>query len=434
MEQISNLSRPPTKNDIKFIYENFLGYETCPDSAVDYFLGMASVGAVLQATIWSDEFRLYYSRTSLWSRNCTATVIRNAINYKRADDNKSFKVLIYGAYGNGNLGDMEQAKYIESVLTCAGVQENCISCTSWLDLSDYDCKSRQIPWLSIIDPSRLCEFDLIIIGGGGLLGTFPLYDIKWIRVLKEIRLPYIIWSLGIDKSSVEDKEHWALYSELFRGAYLCSGRDDVVVSRMRTVREDAFLFIDSIFYRSLESARHGIKSDKNPDGKRIDFILKYPTTDIERRFIKEFKFYFSQRSRSEVGVIFVEIHNPLEFAMVSDFPGSRHVKTMNELQTQLVDAKLCVSMRYHGVAAALKENVPVIGLFQEKMSNIFQTLDLKDNFFPEEDYGRLICNMHDNFLSFILCEHNLHEINKRAKYGQEIMMKHIVSMINAKNS
>ncbi len=91
------------------------------------------------------------------------------------------RVMLWGAYGNGNLGDGAQAMALADLLRPLLPSGTVIAASSWERRGPYDA-----PGGVGLDPDALLPIgqpgtgrvDLLVIGGGGLFGTphFPLHE------------------------------------------------------------------------------------------------------------------------------------------------------------------------------------------------------------------------------------------------------------------
>ena len=96
----------------------------------------------------------------------------------------SKRVLLLGAYANGNIGDMYQADSISGELIAIDPTLHIYSTSPSKRAGRYPSqKHTELPQSAVRDPAVLNSFDLILVGGGGLLAArhAPLPEIEWVN-------------------------------------------------------------------------------------------------------------------------------------------------------------------------------------------------------------------------------------------------------------
>ncbi len=100
--------------------------------------------------------------------------------------NVSESVLI-GAYANGNIGDMYQADAIAGELLSIDPTLEVFSTSPSKRSSNFPSeRHKRLPQSAVRDADMLNSFDLILVGGGGLLAArhAPLPEVEWVRSIR----------------------------------------------------------------------------------------------------------------------------------------------------------------------------------------------------------------------------------------------------------
>lgn len=317
-------------------------------------------------------------------RNAFKHIINSIITAKilrDIQDEKGSKVLLFGAFGNGNMGDAEQARFINDLLKKYQLTGSYhVVATSYLRVDSYDFRGKTLPYSAIMDFNILNKFDLIIIGGGGLLGHphFPLFDVSWVNELVKSKIPYILCAVGFERDLPQYRE---AYSKLISSAEFVSGRDDSTLSTMRTYRNDVSWMLDPILNSILPSNIEKAQSKTN----RIDIVIRpVKEDDVNIDFLKALQEVYRKSSREEIRIIFLEPNLPEEKLLMKQFPEHLVCRSMPELITAVQDAKVGISMRFHGVIGMIGAQIPVIGLSSfPKISNLMTMFCVADQYYHD---------------------------------------------------
>jgi len=128
------------------------------------------------------------------------------------------KILLFGAYGNGNIGDAIQAISLLRVIRSIRQDLEIWAC------SQLPCQfpfpfEYVLPSKHIYNLSLLNQFDLMIIGGGGLLSHphEPLTSEEWQR---SIDVPVSLFGIGAERQVAHECK------TLIKKALYVSGRDE----------------------------------------------------------------------------------------------------------------------------------------------------------------------------------------------------------------
>lgn len=274
-------------------------------------------------------------------------------------------ILLFGAFGNGNLGDRMMAQTVAAKLE----QRENVLCFAYSELTSADYPFPVGRRLSAADmPLNLrimSLFDAMVIGGGGLLSYThePLWDNVWPQTLST---PYGILSCGVG-SPMDER-----LINLVRSARTVSARDEAGRAELAHWREDALLCPDPLL------AFHPMTSDNPTQRKGRLFVLRAPLADWHLQL--------KNHQRPDDAVAIFEAH--VDHSIISTF---EHVATINDSNQFIELAKnfeLVVTERFHGAIFALLARVPVHGILRsthgDKMEALFARLGLEDHLSTEK--------------------------------------------------
>lgn len=286
------------------------------------------------------------------------------------------KVLLFGAFGNGNLGDAYQAMAVrEHVMTCWGLASSQVFATSVLASADYAFPAEQkLGKNALFSPAFLNEFECLVIGGGGLLAHphAPLFDEGWVR---QVQVPIVVLAVGATSSSID--RHRALLNK----AWLVSARDLKSLTAIRTIRDDATLVRDPILAAaSLDALRACDRGTQPPAAPaEVLWVLKHPTNVEETRVLRQLAGILSDATERTHLVIAIEPH--LDRALEEFFPGQVHyANDLTSIAACFEQARLVITMRYHGAIFAAMAGRPSIGYAQEKIRALYSEVGAEGDY------------------------------------------------------
>src|SRR5262249_40464507 len=144
------------------------------------------------------------------------------------------RVLLFGAYGNGNIGDAIQASSLARAINLLRPEIEVWACSALPAPYPFAHQFTLQPD-AILTPAIVNSFDLLILGGGGLFSRphDPLTDPKWQSML---RVPVALIGVGAAEPVASKAEN------LIRKAVYFSCRDDHSIATLRAFgREPAFV-------------------------------------------------------------------------------------------------------------------------------------------------------------------------------------------------
>lgn len=271
------------------------------------------------------------------------------------------QVLIFGAYGNGNLGDVAQ---VASLTRMIGTLRPDIELWAASVMSGrfpfrYD---RTVPAARFFDPDYINRFDMLIIGGGGLFAHphDPLISEEWQRA---IDIPVALVGVGASPEVAERSSH------LIGKSAFVSGRDPVSVDALGMFHPQVEGMIDPVLADMHFTACNPPPLVAGP--RKVLWILK--STDLSG-----FRDILEQVDPVRDTICFLEPH--LDYCLVLRFPDAVPVYDARRLVELIDGADLVVSFRYHGAVFALHRGKPLLGVQEPKIAALLSRYGLDDQF------------------------------------------------------
>jgi hypothetical protein len=259
------------------------------------------------------------------------------------------RVLLFGAYGNGNLGDAIQASSLARAINLLRPEIE-VWASSVLPAPYPFAHQLTLQPDAILAPAIVNSFDLLLIGGGGLLAHphDPLTDPKWQTMLQ---VPVALFGVGAAEPVASKAEN------LIRKAIYVSGRDNHSIATLRKfVREPAFVPDPVLCDASYLNQQEEHSSSRSSSDRNL-WVLKYIETD-------DFWSLCDSLGQSNDTVCFVEPH--IDFRLIERLPNALPVYFVEELIALIDKADLVLSMRYHGCILAMLRGKRVFGIREQK--------------------------------------------------------------------
>src|SRR3954469_2102766 len=279
------------------------------------------------------------------------------------------RVLLIGADANGNIGDMYQADVIASELAEIEHDISVFSVSPEERGHDYptECHSA-LPPETLRDADALNSFDLLLVGGGGLLAS-PHAFVTQLDWLDGVETALCGVSLGCAPGVIEASRAFIERCDKF------SVRDEYSANAVSGVRDDVEIVMDPILVG---------RSQLGGDPVRREHVRGVACVAGRLLPVTE-PFYLDLQARVLTSKADAVISINEETDRRSGFDGvfSRpvhYLRSASELHKLLTARALCVSERYHGCILALRWNVPCFGLALRSRSVTSKITEL---------YGRL---------------------------------------------
>jgi exopolysaccharide biosynthesis predicted pyruvyltransferase EpsI len=295
------------------------------------------------------------------------------INWKT----KKIRILVFGAYGNGNMGDAYQALAIRSHLKkYFNFNDTDIFACSVLESSDYPFPEMQkLPSSSFYNFDLINSFDFLVIGGGGLLAHIhdPLTDENW---YKQVSTPIILLGVGASKKIVLQ------HSSLLEHAIFVSGRDQSSCQAISEIRSDVVLVPDPIISLSEFDILAEFDTPHNLSIPRFDmlWILKYPADENDFKILSAINEMIGENAQHSYSLICIE---PQMDCVLDDlFPNENVIYTysFSELISYINCSSAVFSMRFHGAIFGLLLKKPLFGSSQIKILELFESFNAGGSF------------------------------------------------------
>jgi polysaccharide pyruvyl transferase WcaK-like protein len=285
-------------------------------------------------------------------------------------------LLLFGAYGNGNLGDAYQALAVAQLLKKAWrLEEARLFACSLLSNKEFPYFPNQIlPGRSFLDERVVNDFEALVVGGGGLLAHphEPLLDERWIR---GIHIPIVLLGIGADR------ELALRHRTLLERAWFVSGRDAESVNALRGIRNDASLCPDPLLAAACSvDLMCSDRTDVKPSSprRRFLFVLKYPGERNDEDFIKLVdELLVLGLIDGQIVAIEPDRDRVLERLVVSKV---RYVTDARELNQLISLSTAVATMRYHGAVFGLTQRKRVIGFSQRKIADLLGDWSVRGKF------------------------------------------------------
>jgi polysaccharide pyruvyl transferase WcaK-like protein len=281
----------------------------------------------------------------------------------------SMKVLLIGAYGNGNLGDAYQAVAVQQqMMERYSIPKENIYAASHNNVAGFPfAAERTLTREQLMDPDFVNTFGIVVIGGGGLLShPHPPFVDKdqWIQ---SIQTPIIIHAVGAGRKTLQDCR------TLIRKAVEISGRDEESITVLKEYREDCTHEIDPILAStSLEALEQYDEPLTTQEvGEKIDclWILKYPLNEKDRKDLDHIRSMVAEENNRRHQIVAIEPERDRE--LENWFPGEVHYCTrLKELNQLIRRSEKVISMRYHGAIFGMLNKKRTLGFSQIKIKKI----------------------------------------------------------------
>ena len=271
------------------------------------------------------------------------------------------RILLFGAYGNGNLGDAAQAGALARLVGHA-LGPACCEASSWLDRSAYDAgpARRRAPNV-LLDGEKLAEFAGVLFGGGGLFSPahFPLDQPAWVRWFTGLGIPYGFVGIGATPGVTRAPEVRPAMEELFGRAAFLSIRDATnawSVSAVAPFRSDWFELPDPVLLAGL------LDAPRCPAATRTGTLLVVKAPAPGDTAEEEVLATLATHAADHPATTRVAILEPRRDRGLADaFPSPLlEPAGMEDLLALCGSAERVVSMRLHGAVAAILAGVPVL--------------------------------------------------------------------------
>lgn len=377
------MSDPSTELTAAGVAEGFallLGRPPESDAVVSHYLSMGlDRQQFLQALLGSGEFAERQRQ-----RLAIEALGRPAASWPAKHGEA--RVLLFGAYGNGNLGDAAQAPALAWVLRQMLPGRLSFAATSWQRQAAYALPDGAVLAAdTMLRPDRLeaghdSAARLVAIGGGGLLGAphFPLHDSSWARWFVGRGVPYALLGIGGAVAALREPAWAAAYRTLIEGARFVGGRDEETLAALQTLRPDAAWFPDPVLFWALAQP-----PPPPPAPRPIDLLLipRYPNSPADADCNRVL---LARRAAAGAGerVVVAALEPHLDRHTLRG-ETVEYVADWQGLMALCRQARSVATLRLHGAVAGLAAGCVVHGLVQPKTGALMRSLGVGRWFSPE---------------------------------------------------
>lgn len=259
------------------------------------------------------------------------------------------RLLIFGAYANGNIGDQFQANSVAHHIRRLCPDAQVFATSNSAAGRPYEFETEYVlPEKTIHDPEVVNRFDALIVGGGGLLASVhkPLANPDWVE---RIKCPIMLFALGASR------EVAAKCGAVIRRAETVTARDSFSLEVLQEIRAETTLLNDPI----LMDER--LERDPVAEGKSRLCIIPRKMTEKNEGVYKSLS---RQMVDGDTVVSMFPATDTASGALRALEKPNATIETwkMQELVDAMDNAGYMLSERYHGCILALKRGVPTIGL------------------------------------------------------------------------
>ena len=303
--------------------------------------------------------------------------------------NKKPRILIFGAYGNGNLGDTYQALAVSAHIKSNWLLKDAdIFACSLLINSDYPFpEGQKLASKAILDIDLVNSFDYLVIGGGGLLAHphDPLSDENWV---KRLNVPIILLGVGASIDLLP------LHEALLEHAVYVSARDVESIAAIGSLRKDVIPAPDPILSISSMDTLVELDRTSTSSAKKSDvlWILKHPSNDHDKKILASILTNI-QNDCDKIHTI-VAIEPNLDKVLDDYFKDTQifYIETLSELLNHIKNTSVIFSMRYHGAIFSLLLKCQTFGSSQSKIKELFSVIGAHNAYI---DHADDICRVFD---------------------------------------
>lgn len=282
------------------------------------------------------------------------------------------RVLLIGAYANGNIGDMYQADAIANELLGVDPDLEVFSTSPSKRSSRYPGLRHKILAQSAVrDPEVLNSFDLIVVGGGGLLAArhAPLPEVSWVESIKTT-----MCGLALGCAGEAPAESRAFIERCAR----FSVRDEFSAKAVSAIRSDIEIVPDPIFLGRLSGLEPRLSNKATKGVLWVPGKLVANTLGFYSRLVRE----VYDEKVDAIASFNEETDRQSGFG---EMFGStvRYLHSVEQFTKAFGNRSFGVSERYHGCIMALKMEIPCFGLVlrsdivTSKIAELYRLLGLR---------------------------------------------------------
>jgi polysaccharide pyruvyl transferase WcaK-like protein len=279
------------------------------------------------------------------------------------------KLLCLGAFANGNIGDMYQADAIARLIKSVQSDADVHSVSPSRRNAPYPAQAhRPAKEGAAFDPDYINGFDMLFVGGGGLLASphTPLNDKAWVEA---ITIPICAISLGAAGNAPN-------MSRIFiERCHRFSVRDAFSYEAVKHIRPDASIIMDPILLDTIAKPRPASCRQAGitwVPGKLVLGTEEIWSKAIERTFDRQQDHILSFNPVTDRNSGFEWIFDDVDY-----------LDSVDRFLARAASSQLVVSERYHACIYALASGVAAVGIClrsapaTSKIEALYRTLGIE---------------------------------------------------------
>ncbi len=309
-------------------------------------------------------------------------------------------VLLFGAYGNGNLGDAAQAEAVAWLLARVLPAPLNLAACSWERRAPFafpagvtlaaDALLRRPALPGVAGPDRggltgggPDGGGLVVIGGGGLLGAphFPLHAERWAEWFAGQGVPWALLGVGGSAEAMIEPAWRAAYRRLLGGAAFVGVRDAATLAAARAINPRACWFPDPVLARAVLEPGAPRADAASWQARPVDAVIipRHPNNAADAAANRSALACRDRLLAAGRRVVVAGLERVLD---AGSFAGEDviYVDDWTVLMGLCREARVVVSLRLHGVVAAIAAGCVAHGLVQPKTGDLMATLGVADWF------------------------------------------------------
>ena len=286
------------------------------------------------------------------------------------------RVLLFGAYANGNVGDHCQADALAAIMghfAPNGVRSTVYACSWEMPVTPSLGRAQLRPHDEILDAGNLRHYDFLLIGGGGLLSTphFPLHSQAWVDGIQALKLRYGFVGVGAS-AELQEEPRVAAYRQLLEGAEFVSARDEESLEAVRSIRPDAEFMPDP--YLVSQALERRVRASGAAPPRHVVLIPKHPVDAAEEDGVYAMS-KLQRKLMADGYTTTVLMLEPREDQVIAGaFANVLDAKTVEAAERCVEAAGAVYTMRYHGAIFSLSRRVSCYGMGAKKIRMLYETL------------------------------------------------------------
>ena len=305
------------------------------------------------------------------------------------------RVLLFGAYGNGNLGDSAQAGALAFLLRRLLPGPLNLAASSWERREPFAfadgvrLAGDALLRADLLPPPGLPS-GLVAIGGGGLLGAphFPLYAERWADWFAARGLRWAFIGVGGSAEAMIEPDWARAYRTLLAGAAFVGVRDAATLTAAQAINPQATWFPDPVLARVLLSGALPPADPAAWRARRLDVLIvpRAPNGPADAAANRAALAWRRQLEAAGCRVAVATMEPALDAAVMAG-EAAIPVDDWSVLVRLCGDARLVLSLRLHGVIAGIAAGCVVHGLVQPKIGDLMHALGVpgwfSEGIFPD---------------------------------------------------